>query len=239
MDFALYTRIIDEIAEQDLAQVVPLHIVGEPLLYPRLIEAVDYAVRKRVPVRLVTNGSLLRGRLLADLVKSGLPELGISLVTNSEEDYYRYRNADLSYGDYYNTIADAVRAFGTAGNRRSHLLQASGCGIDIRPLWEAGLRCGFPARFRLAASCCLQWPGPDTDSSERLSGNQVSRRLRQQPARGENIPRQVRLLRPGAAQDARHQLARRGVPLRRRLQCRNVFGPSQSGYQHWRHFAQP
>lgn len=111
MDFSVFTTVMDDIANLGAAMVVPLHIVGEPLLHPRVVDAARYAVSRDVPVRLCTNGSLLHGQLLENLIKSDLPELSISLVANNSDSFTKDRKATLGYRAYYEIIMNAVSAF--------------------------------------------------------------------------------------------------------------------------------
>jgi MoaA/NifB/PqqE/SkfB family radical SAM enzyme len=46
MDFALFEKGIDDIIRDGITDTVGFHILGEPLLYPRLEDAVRYAKRR-------------------------------------------------------------------------------------------------------------------------------------------------------------------------------------------------
>src|SRR3990167_250292 len=61
MDFLLFQMVIDEASTYG-ARSFSLHLFGEPLLYPRILDAIDYIKRKnkRHTVLLTTNGTLLR-----------------------------------------------------------------------------------------------------------------------------------------------------------------------------------
>ena len=60
MDFSLFRRIVDECNEHG-PRSFSLHLFGEPLLYPRILEAINYIKTKdkRHTVLLTTNGTLL------------------------------------------------------------------------------------------------------------------------------------------------------------------------------------
>ena len=60
MDFSLFKRIVDE-CNQHGPRSFSLHLFGEPLLYPRILEAINYIKTKdkRHTILLTTNGTLL------------------------------------------------------------------------------------------------------------------------------------------------------------------------------------
>ena len=59
MDLALVKQILDEVAQEKLASLVLFHVMGEPLLYPHINEAVRYAAGKGLKTCITTNGALL------------------------------------------------------------------------------------------------------------------------------------------------------------------------------------
>ena len=83
MDLALVEKALDEIAEHNLAKIVAFHLMGEPLIYPHIFEAIDLALVRGLNLHLTTNGSTFhifpnhRQRLIA----SGIPKVTISLQT--------------------------------------------------------------------------------------------------------------------------------------------------------------
>ncbi len=83
MDLALLTQALDEIAEGSLARIVAFHLMGEPLIYPHIFEAIDRALQRQLNLHLTTNGSTfhLRPGHIQRLVASGIPKVTISLQT--------------------------------------------------------------------------------------------------------------------------------------------------------------
>lgn len=75
MDYGLFTGIIDE-ASRFGSRSFSLHLFGEPLLYPRIVEAIEYIKRKRRDhtILLTTNGTLLN-RYVDDLIRLGVDKL--------------------------------------------------------------------------------------------------------------------------------------------------------------------
>jgi sulfatase maturation enzyme AslB (radical SAM superfamily) len=109
MDWALYTRGIDEIAREGLAPTVGYHVLGEPLLYPRIDEAIRYAAERGLRTELNTNGSPLTRDRVERLMAAGLSQLTISLQTVGEAAH-ACRGTTLPYVVYYQRIVEAVRA---------------------------------------------------------------------------------------------------------------------------------
>lgn len=73
MNWSLYTKLIDEI--EGKVNSIKLNFRGEPLLYPKIIEAIEYAKSKFLIVQINTNGVLLTSEMSSKLIKAGLDEL--------------------------------------------------------------------------------------------------------------------------------------------------------------------
>lgn len=86
MDFDLYKTIIDKCYDAGIREA-GLFYLGEPLLYPHLVEAVKYAKDKGMTyVFFTTNGLLLNEKLLRDLINAGLDSIKFSLNAFSDDD---------------------------------------------------------------------------------------------------------------------------------------------------------
>src|SRR3990167_3177896 len=74
MDFGLFRKIIDE-AHRYGPRSFSLHLFGEPLLYPRIFEAVKYIKKRnsRNTVLLTTNGTVLND-CIDDFVSAGIDQ---------------------------------------------------------------------------------------------------------------------------------------------------------------------
>jgi radical SAM protein with 4Fe4S-binding SPASM domain len=72
-----FAKIVDQVAP--LAQQICLHLMGEPLLHPRLPELVDICEAKGVKVFLVSNGVLLREKTAEMLLRPAFRQLNFSL----------------------------------------------------------------------------------------------------------------------------------------------------------------
>ncbi len=116
MDFALLQKGIDEIAAGRLADTVGFHILGEPLLYPRIYDAIAYAKSKGLRTEINTNGSLLTPERLAQLMAAGLDDLAISVQVLGAREH-SCRGTTMPFEEYYRRVLDAVR-FTQAGASR-------------------------------------------------------------------------------------------------------------------------
>ncbi|PZO51129.1 MAG: radical SAM protein [Phormidesmis priestleyi] len=113
MSLALLEKALDEIAEQRLAKVVAFHLMGEPLIYPHIFEAIALANQRHLNLHLTTNGSTfhIRPEHIAKLVSSGIPKVTISLQTPDPETFIiRGAPPNLQPEQYFNGITKYVKA---------------------------------------------------------------------------------------------------------------------------------
>ena len=90
MDFSLYQNIINQVSSfPSSPPVLTISGLGEPLLYPKLFDAIKYAKLHSPSIKIGfnTNGILLNGDYADRFVSYGLDTLTISLNTNSAESY--------------------------------------------------------------------------------------------------------------------------------------------------------
>lgn len=90
MDFSLFRKIIDEAAEYG-PRSFSLHLFGEPLLHPRIVDMVAYIKerRKENSVLLTTNGVKMDAALYQALAEAGLDRVHISLLAADADAYQR------------------------------------------------------------------------------------------------------------------------------------------------------
>ena len=101
MDFV--ARMVD-LCKTEGHELKWLHGAGEPLLHPELNEIISYINRENgLNASFATNATLLTQDRFADLLKSGLRSLYISLDSIREDVYAKTRGADLS------TVLENVR----------------------------------------------------------------------------------------------------------------------------------
>jgi len=83
-----------------------LHTMGEPLLYPHLLETLEYGHSLDLSFCLITNASMLGGEMTARLLASGLQSITFSLNAPDSETY-RQTNSEF----HYDAIVAHVRDF--------------------------------------------------------------------------------------------------------------------------------
>ena len=101
MDFDLFCTIID--LDCKTTKTIGLHILGEPLLHPRIIDMVSYASSRGIAPELATNGTIMTKELAHGLIDAGLSKIWFSLdgVTPVTYEHIR-RNA--TYQNVSNNI---------------------------------------------------------------------------------------------------------------------------------------
>jgi len=106
MDFALFSKIVDECADLKVKEVA-IYRLGEPLLDSGFSEKVAYA--KKAGIEIVstnTNASLLDEEVALKILNSGLDIVYISLDANSKEVYERIRK-----GLDYDVVEKNIKRF--------------------------------------------------------------------------------------------------------------------------------
>jgi len=107
MDPKLMRRVLHQIADDGLTRVVCLHLMGEPLLHPNLLEAVQLAGRLGLEVHLTTNGWLLTDELMGDLLKADLHTLIVSVQTPDPKSF-TLRQARIGFEEYRRRVTSAL-----------------------------------------------------------------------------------------------------------------------------------
>ncbi len=95
MDFELFKKIIDE-AKQYGPRSFCLHLFGEPLLAPKIMEMIGY-IKKSNPnnaILLTTNATLLTEEKAKDLVKYQVDKVSISFTSPDKETYLQKTGVD-------------------------------------------------------------------------------------------------------------------------------------------------
>jgi MoaA/NifB/PqqE/SkfB family radical SAM enzyme len=88
LDFALFTRLLDEFPDLEELQLQGL---GEPMMHPRFFDMVALAVGRGIKVSTNTNLTLLTARRAEQCVTSGLSELHASIDGATAATYERIR----------------------------------------------------------------------------------------------------------------------------------------------------
>jgi len=94
MDFGLFTSIVDEMAPH--VETTTLHIWGEPLLAPRLVDMIRYCSESGLRCSISTNATLLTEDIGKRILEAGLDVIFLCLDGLQPETYEAIRrNADF------------------------------------------------------------------------------------------------------------------------------------------------
>ena len=89
-------KAVDDFVSRDYRGII--FTGGEPTIYPKLVEAMQYAKDKGMASRLITNGSMLSNeKFLKKLIDAGLEQVHISLYSYKKEVHDRLSNVDGAY----------------------------------------------------------------------------------------------------------------------------------------------
>ncbi len=109
IDFNLFKNIIDQIVENKLTGYVHLDAIGEPLLYPRLLDAVEYCATKGLRTIIISNSILLTCEFYHKLSDKGLTDIYLSLHNLTENSYaYRKTKSGELFKQFYENIIKLV-----------------------------------------------------------------------------------------------------------------------------------
>lgn len=115
MDFDVLTRALDEVSDKKIASTVFFHVMGEPLLYPRLVEGLSYASSRGLNTCVTTNGSLLSGEMLSEMAEAGVSKVILSLQTPDEATFGHRGARGISFAEYSGKVIEAARRAMTDG----------------------------------------------------------------------------------------------------------------------------
>ena len=110
MDLALAKSALKQIAELDLSEKVTFHVMGEPMMHPRLLEIIEYAHARAVPIGLTTNGALLTPEIIRALAELDLRQIDVSLQTPDEESFHATRGNCVNFNLYCERVLDLIAA---------------------------------------------------------------------------------------------------------------------------------
>ncbi|KPK36340.1 MAG: hypothetical protein AMK70_02615 [Nitrospira bacterium SG8_35_1] len=90
MDFRLFQKIVNEASTYGPRSFC-LHLFGEPLLHPQIVDMVKYikSVNSRHSILLTTNGLLLSKKMFRDLAAAKLDRISVSVLATNKETYHK------------------------------------------------------------------------------------------------------------------------------------------------------
>jgi MoaA/NifB/PqqE/SkfB family radical SAM enzyme len=91
MEWDMFTRLIDECREHRKRMLFQLHKDGEPLMYPRIGEMLQYIKKARpgFKIFLSTNGALLREETARMIIETGIDILRVSHSGDNPSTYFK------------------------------------------------------------------------------------------------------------------------------------------------------
>jgi radical SAM protein with 4Fe4S-binding SPASM domain len=121
MDWALYTKIVDECAGLGIGHV-RMHNYGEAFADKELPEKIAYAKSKGIrEVGVITNGSLLGPDVAKAVIEAGLDAINISLDAAGKETFESTR-LGLKYDKVVANVEGLVRVRSELGRKRPKLI---------------------------------------------------------------------------------------------------------------------
>lgn len=105
----LAKKTVEDIGENDLAEDLAFHVLGEPLLHPDIFEIINQAISFDLNVHLFTNGLVLESEGIREsIIKSQIRKLVVSLSTPTELSFEK-RQAKREFGEYEKGIRNMVK----------------------------------------------------------------------------------------------------------------------------------
>lgn len=147
MDFELATKVVRDLADMGHHHPIRVHLLGEPLLYPRFFDFVDMAHDHGQRICLATNGSRFSEKNVEGIFRSRLDEMVISLNTPEEELYLQQRGTNVSYAAYVAGIEHMVAEIARRGAPPR---------TRVNVLYE-GTRSESPEELARVRSICDEW----------------------------------------------------------------------------------
>lgn len=89
LDWDLFRQIVDEMAPH--VSTTTLHIWGEPLLHPRIVEMIAYCRQRRLHAEISTNAVLLTPEMSRAILEAGLGAIYLCLDGTTAETYEQVR----------------------------------------------------------------------------------------------------------------------------------------------------
>ena len=167
MDFGLFTRIVDEMAPH--VATTTLHIWGEPLLYPRLVDMIRTCAERGLRCSISTNATLLDEEIGRQILEAGLDTIFLCLDGLQPETYEAIRRN----ADFERTTAN-IRRFLEMKREGSYRTWVNLQVIEMQqtlPEWEAFRRTWeVPGVDRIQLKALDTWGGQIEEISKLRAG---------------------------------------------------------------------
>lgn len=99
MEYDLFCKIIDDLCAFEGVKQIFFHIMGEPLMHPRIVDMIAYAKKKNVTERLilVTNGAKLTPELSRAICNAGIDYIQLSIEHVNSAGYEQIVGRKVDY----------------------------------------------------------------------------------------------------------------------------------------------
>lgn len=110
MDFELFTKIIDDIANVGKLKALKLFGYGESLLHPRLPEMIKYAKSKNMTdrIEITTNATKLTPKVAGELIESGLDYLRVSIYSIDQDTHNQFTQTRFSVEKIFDNLKGLI-----------------------------------------------------------------------------------------------------------------------------------
>lgn len=122
LQWDLYTKLIDEIAEHWPYLTVNLYKHGEPLLHPRIYDMIDYAQDKKLFVKVNSNFGALKKKDIPRLLKLNYLEISVDAATRST--YKKIKGRD-QFDTVVSNILEYLEAWGETATHSDYACDIS------------------------------------------------------------------------------------------------------------------
>lgn len=159
MNFGLFKKIIDEIAEK--VYKIHLSFRGEPTLNPEFIECVRYAKSKGIgEVTTVTNGTALNLDFFIKAADAGMDRFTVS-IDGLDNQYDRIRHP-LKFHDIVNKLK-LIKDYKNINGLIKPVIKVQGVWPAIKPSPEEFYHTFLPLSDLIAFNPLMDWRHNDTD----------------------------------------------------------------------------
>jgi radical SAM protein with 4Fe4S-binding SPASM domain len=100
--------VINQLQELSFQGTLFLHVLGEPLLHPNVFNLIEHAGQAGIRPVIFTNGGALTDTVVADILKSTVAEVVISMQTINQPSYEKLRKTPFEWETYMGRIQKAL-----------------------------------------------------------------------------------------------------------------------------------
>jgi MoaA/NifB/PqqE/SkfB family radical SAM enzyme len=108
IDWELACEALKQINKYQIGRNIYLNYLGEPLLYPRIFELIEFACALNLSTHAITNGSLLNARNIDNIKKSSLSHIKISYETPDEKTFKYRGNQNFTPQQILNNVLNTI-----------------------------------------------------------------------------------------------------------------------------------